>query len=166
MADFERYVSILIVDDEVDLSEILVEAVTPVFKEVVACYSGAEALAAVSGRRFSMIVTDLAMPKMNGLEFIEQLRILGIFTPVILLTGAATTTSAILALRLGVADILEKPVPMSMLINSIKVSMDVEERRSQIILRENSPEGNQDALEFAKQHLGLIQVANQKKRAI
>jgi CheY-like chemotaxis protein len=78
--------------------------------EVEGVANGQEALDAVGRRPFDLIITDLAMPGMTGLEFIRLARARGVDAEVIVLTAYGTVPSAVDAMKFGAFDFLEKPV--------------------------------------------------------
>jgi DNA-binding NtrC family response regulator len=72
--------------------------------------SGEEAIEKASSVRFRAVVLDYAMPSMDGIETIRELRVVDSEIPFMLLSGNATIKAAIEAARLGAVDVLEKPV--------------------------------------------------------
>ena len=81
---------ILIVDDEKDILETIVDTLELEFEEsaVQSANSGAEALELLAkDKEFSVIITDLNMPRMNGVELIENIRKIGIDSSIIVFTG-------------------------------------------------------------------------------
>lgn len=104
---------ILIVDDEIDLTEILKDDLQELNCEIVIAYDGAQALSLIikseDGQPFDAVLSDLNMPKMNGLELIQAVRMQGIEVPFVFLTGYADKENAVRALKFGAFDFLEKP---------------------------------------------------------
>ena len=103
-------IPILIVDDEADLRDLLVEALTEQGYAAVGADGAAQALALVKDQHFPVIFTDLNMP--GGLSGLELLRAVHDRDPRsmgILMTGYATTESAIQALKRGAYDFIQKP---------------------------------------------------------
>ena len=77
--------------------------------EISGSYGNAKtALESISGSRPDLIISDIVMPDMDGLSFIEQVRGMGITCPVIILTNHENFTYAVDALRLGVTDYVTK----------------------------------------------------------
>jgi DNA-binding NtrC family response regulator len=66
--------------------------------------------ALIEGQRTDVIITDFRMPGMNGLQFLEQLKLEGILTPTVMFTGVADKELAIKALNAGCHSLIEKPV--------------------------------------------------------
>ncbi len=103
-------IPILIVDDEADLRNLLVEALTDEGYAVEGAEDGAKALDLVRSKHFPVIFTDLNMP--GGLSGLELLRAVHDSDPKslgILMTGYATTEAAIQALKRGAYDFIQKP---------------------------------------------------------
>ena len=103
---------ILIVDDEVSIRLSLEEALTKDGYNVVTAESGAEALSLIKADNFDLVITDLNMPEMDGLELLGH-----IFktpelsdTPVIVITSAGNTKQREKMIKLGAIAILSKPI--------------------------------------------------------
>ncbi len=100
---------ILVVDDMEVMRDSL-EATLSRGGHVVQVRDGAlAALAAVKKQSFDLVVTDLKMPRMDGLTFLERLRSQGCETPVIMMTAYATIKTAVEAMRKGAFDYIQKP---------------------------------------------------------
>jgi two-component system response regulator FlrC len=101
--------SVLIVDDEIDMALAIKESLKRCgFKPTV--YNNPEdALSGLNLADFSLIITDMKMPKMNGIEFLQEIRRKGIFVPVIVITGFGTVENAVDAMKLGATDYIMKP---------------------------------------------------------
>jgi two-component system response regulator PilR (NtrC family) len=74
-----------------------------------------EALAAFARRTFSMVITDLTMPGMDGLTLLEKLREIDPKARTVVITGYGDKDQAVRALRLGVSDFLDKPLDLQVL---------------------------------------------------
>jgi DNA-binding NtrC family response regulator len=101
--------SILVVDDEPSVQDALGWLLRAEGYQVATVGSGEEALARIEQQEFDVIVSDIRMPGMNGLEVLERSRALNPGAGVILITAYATVDTAIEALRRGAGDYLEKP---------------------------------------------------------
>ena len=100
---------ILIVDDEVEITEILADLLSEDY-ECLKAGSAEDALALLRrGEKFQLVISDITMPGMSGLEMIPHVKQLSPETVVVMISGMQTVESAIGALRLGAFDYLMKP---------------------------------------------------------
>jgi len=65
---------ILVVEDDADIMRILVQTLTTAGYEVVPAYGGEDAIRKVKGQKFQVVLTDLAMPKVSGVEVIQAIK--------------------------------------------------------------------------------------------
>jgi len=107
--------SILVVDDEPAIQDILTWALSAEGYRVATAGNGEEALSRVEQEEFDIIVTDIVMPGLDGLEVLERSRILNPRAAVIVMTAYAALETAIAALRRGASDYLEKPFSVDLL---------------------------------------------------
>lgn len=103
---------ILIVDDEQQFTKLLAQVLTPVGHHVVESSAAAEGLSFLRSARFDLVISDIKMPQIDGVEFLKQAQKLPHCPPFILLTGHADLSTAVAALRLGARDYLTKPIHM------------------------------------------------------
>src|SRR5271169_1341930 len=101
--------SVLIIDDEVDMALALKESLKRFGFDPVVYHNPEEVLASCNLRDFSLIITDMKMPRMNGIEFLQEIRKRHIFVPVIVITGFGTVENAVDAMKLGATDYIMKP---------------------------------------------------------
>jgi putative nucleotidyltransferase with HDIG domain len=99
---------ILIVDDEVEITEILADLLSEDY-ECLRAASAEEALARLNEGAFQLVISDITMPGMSGLDMIPHAKELSPDTVVVMISGMQTVESAIGALRLGAFDYLMKP---------------------------------------------------------
>jgi putative nucleotidyltransferase with HDIG domain len=99
---------ILIVDDEVEITEILADLLSEDY-ECTRAGSAEEALARLQDSEFHLVISDITMPGMSGLDMIPHVKELSPDTVVVMISGMQTVESAIGALRLGAFDYLMKP---------------------------------------------------------
>ncbi len=100
---------ILIVDDEEGLRRLLVRVLTKEGYRAEAVASGPEALRRIAGESFDLVITDIQMPGMTGLELLAELKSFDPALPVVVITAYGTVESAVQALRAGAYDYLTKP---------------------------------------------------------
>jgi two-component system OmpR family response regulator len=100
---------ILVVDDEPGVREMLTDALVMQGYEVVAVGDGFQALAELRTESFSLVVSDINMPKVDGYQLLERMRALGDATPVILLTARGEKADLARGFRTGADDYVTKP---------------------------------------------------------
>jgi DNA-binding NtrC family response regulator len=111
---------VLLVDDEVEFLDTLSERMRTRGMEVATANTGIEALQKVEKEAYDVIILDLQMPGVDGLEALKVLKAKRPELQVILLTGHATVEKGIEAMKLGAMDFLEKPADLSQLTEKIK----------------------------------------------
>ncbi len=99
----------MVVDDEEDLCRLLAESLRREGFQVAAATSGREALALVEQEPPDLIILDLAMPEMDGIETLRRIRERGVRAKVVILTAYGTAQRAREAMALGVREFLGKP---------------------------------------------------------
>ena len=100
---------ILIVDDHARARESMADILQCAGHGVVCCSSAVEALRRLNEAAFDVVITDLRMPGMNGLEFIRELEQRQHESQVVMVTAHASVATAVEAMRHGAFDYLEKP---------------------------------------------------------
>jgi two-component system nitrogen regulation response regulator NtrX len=104
--------SILVVDDEAGVRSSLRGILADEGYEVEAVGSGEEALAALAGRRFEVVLLDVWLPGADGLDTLERIRESDPEVPVVMISGHGTIETAVRAVRLGARDFVEKPLSL------------------------------------------------------
>jgi DNA-binding response OmpR family regulator len=102
---------VMVVDDEVELCQTLSFILEIDGWEVVTAGSGEEALMFFAQQQQSreaidLLITDISMPQMTGIELVKELRNRGNFIPVLVITGRGTKDSAVEMMRLGAVDFM------------------------------------------------------------
>ena len=105
--------SILIVDDEEEIRENLMDFLEFKGFAVSGAGNGVEAMASLEINRPDMIISDLMMPEMSGMEFLKTLKDKKIDVPVVIMTAFGTIQYAIDAMKNGAVDFLTKPIDLS-----------------------------------------------------
>lgn len=109
-----------VVDDDPAVRDSLSFALGAADCEVRTYASASELLSRGESLERGIIVTDVRMPGLTGLELVAELKNLGIAYPVIVLTGHADVAMAVEAMKAGVVDFLEKPFDEPALMNAIE----------------------------------------------
>src|SRR5437868_7075721 len=120
--------SILVVDDEKSQREILEMILAGEGYDVTTASSGEAALKFVADRRFDLVLSDLKMTGMSGLDLLKELSAHDPSIMVILLTAHGTVDSAVDALRLGAFDYLQKPYDREKLLETVSRALHSLER--------------------------------------
>lgn len=107
---------VLFVDDETEFLELVSKRLARRGIEVTTASSGEAGLEAARTARFDVVVLDVKMPGMDGLETLRHLRKLTPTTPVLLLTGHASLGAALNGMEAGAFDYMLKPVAINELI--------------------------------------------------
>jgi two-component system, OmpR family, response regulator len=115
---------VLLVDDEAPFVEALGKRLNARELDVETAGSGEDAIARVEQRTFDVIVLDLAMPGMDGIETLKRLRKIDPDLQIILLTGHGSIEKAVEATKLGAIDFLQKPTVLSDLLDLIHKASD------------------------------------------
>jgi DNA-binding NtrC family response regulator len=121
--DAERY-RVLIVDDHASARESVADVLRHAGYDVAACASAIEALGKLAQRPVDVVVTDLQMPGMDGLEFIREMERRRLGVQVLMITAHASVASAVEAMRHGAFDYLEKPFDALKLEQSVSRACD------------------------------------------
>jgi DNA-binding response OmpR family regulator len=113
---------VLIVDDEEELVQTLAERLTVRDYDVSTSLSGEDAVEKMKHYNFDVVILDVAMPGMDGIETLRRIKSTKPLTEVIMLTGHATVESAIEGMRLGAFDFLMKPCNTEELVAKINIA--------------------------------------------
>jgi DNA-binding NtrC family response regulator len=130
--------SLLLIDDDPVLLQALPETLRLRLPQltVETCVSAGVALERLHLRNYAAIVSDLRMPGMDGLTLLRTIRELRPVTPVILITAARDSTSAIQALEGGAFDIVTKPFERDDFLRSVRSALRIYRLRQSVMARE------------------------------
>jgi DNA-binding response OmpR family regulator len=119
----DRAPRILLVDDEQPIQTLLSFPLQRDGYDVVAAADGREALARYSEQVFDLVVLDLMLPRMDGLEVCRRLRAKGETVPIIMLTAKSDEIDKVLGLELGADDYITKPFSMREFRSRVKAAL-------------------------------------------
>lgn len=119
-------VSILIVDDEENLSQLLTKVLAKQGYITFAASKASEALEIINAYHVNIVITDIKMPDMNGIELLKAIKALDPTIAVILITAFATLETAVEALKIGARDYIFKPFNLEEIYLSISRIIGVE----------------------------------------
>ncbi len=123
---------VLVIDDEVDFVETIVKRLRDRGLEAEGALSGPEGLQLLDNKEFDVIILDVKMPKMNGIETLREIKKKSPLVEVIMLTGHGSVESGIQGLQLGAFNFVMKPVPLNELLKQMTQAYErklIEEER-------------------------------------
>lgn len=115
----ELKAKVLLVDDEEDFLKTLAERLENRGLKVTTATNGAEAVTDAEKNDYDLIVLDLSMPGIDGLETLKRIKARQPDAEIIMLTGQGSIRTGIEAMKLGAEDYLQKPVNISSLMDKI-----------------------------------------------
>ena len=142
---------ILIVDDELRLCASIKTLLSTQGYEVDTCNSGNEALCFLTKNAFDLVILDIFMEGMDGFQVFENIKNKEIDTSVIILTGNASTESAVKALRMRADDYLKKPFEQEELFSAVKNILN------QRVLKKENERRKKALLESEKKYQQLVE---------
>jgi DNA-binding NtrC family response regulator len=115
---------ILVIDDEKSIRNTLKDILEYEKHTVTDASDGVEGLNLATTEKFDVILCDIKMPKMDGIEVLEKLLELQIETPVVMISGHGTIETAVEAIKKGAYDFISKPLDLNRLLITLKNAMD------------------------------------------
>jgi DNA-binding response OmpR family regulator len=125
---------LLVAEDQDDIRELITLNLRNSGYQVTSVADGLAAMAAQAGQVFDMLILDLMMPGMDGLEVCKALRAKGRSTPILMLTAKSTELDRVLGLELGADDYLTKPFSLAELMARVKALL----RRAELLVAAQS----------------------------
>ena len=116
--------NILIIDDEKAIRKTLSEILSYEGYKIDEAGDGEEGLKKLKEKEFDVVLCDIKMPKVDGLEFLEKSRDINIDTPIIMISGHGTIETAVEAVKKGAYDYISKPPDLNRLLITIRNAMD------------------------------------------
>jgi DNA-binding NtrC family response regulator len=114
---------VLVVDDEPVVNESCRRILRARGFDVATTESGRDGLTRAAAQHYDLVITDLKMPDLDGMELVRAIRRERPGTAVVVITGFGTVPSAVEAVRLGVSDYLEKPFTPSQLAEAVSKAL-------------------------------------------
>lgn len=129
---------ILVVDDDREIREMLKELFEAEGYRVETASTAMDGIKMIGAdlHRFNVVVSDIMMPGMNGVEFLKQIKERNKYTEVILMTGYSTMELAIDCLDLGAFSYLEKPLDqIETILERVKMAVDYQRHKREIVFK-------------------------------
>lgn len=117
---------VLVVDDNRDMADGIAMLLGEAELQARVAYSGRRALSLMEEQPFELVLSDIRMPTMSGLELLENIRSRWPRTKVVLLTAHGTIESAVDAMKVGACDYLTKPFDNDELVNVVRRTLAVD----------------------------------------
>jgi DNA-binding response OmpR family regulator len=111
---------VLIIEDDSDIAELVSIHLKDLFCEVMHCTDGEEGLSSATKEPLDLIILDIMLPKIDGLEVCRRLRAQEINTPILMLTAKSEEIDKVLGLEIGADDYLTKPFSIREFIARVK----------------------------------------------
>ncbi len=124
---------ILIVDDEFNSRTLLAQLFQEDGYSADTAENGKTALESLDGTPFDILITDIRMPVMDGIELFHRVKEIYPHMPVILFTAYGTIEAAVKALKEGVFHYLEKPVNFDLLKHTVQQALGIQDLEKEII---------------------------------
>ena len=137
------YPAVLIVDDEITIVESLKGILSDDGFEVLHAYNGYEALKKIEAESPDIVLLDIWMPGMDGIETLKEIKKIAPNLPVVMITGHGTIESAVDSTKSGAYDFLEKPLSIDKVMVTINNALNFRKLEEEnIYLRKKSIEKN------------------------
>jgi two-component system nitrogen regulation response regulator NtrX len=115
---------ILLIDDEKNIRKTLREILEYENFKVDEAADGQEGLSMTGKEKYDIILCDIKMPKMDGIEFLEKITAAGIDTPVVMISGHGNIETAVEAVKKGAFDYIAKPLDLNRLLVTVRNAME------------------------------------------
>ena len=112
--------SILVIEDNRDLANLLDINLRDLLYDVDFAFDGNTGMSAVSDRDYDLIILDLMLPGIDGLEICRRIRSKKIYTPILMLTSRSSEIDRVLGLEMGADDYVTKPFSVRELMARVK----------------------------------------------
>ena len=119
--------NILLIEDEEPIRRVMVKILVEenMTYSVTEAINGKEGFEALCKKSFDLVLCDIKMPKMDGIEVLQQARKKSIQVPFIMLTGHGNVETAVEAMKLGAYDFIPKPPDLNRLLTSVRNALQV-----------------------------------------
>lgn len=117
---------ILLIEDEEPIRRVMVRILSEENSsyEITESVDGKDGLSKLSSTPFDLVLCDIKMPKMDGIEVLQKAKAKGIFVPFIMLTGHGNVETAVEAMKLGAYDFIAKPPDLNRLLTAVRHAIE------------------------------------------
>ncbi len=142
---------VLLVEDDPQIVALLSIHFGDIDCQLTKCLDGAEGLEKALNNTYDLIILDLMLPKMDGMEVCRRIRARNITTPILMLTARSEEIDKVLGLEMGADDYLTKPFSIRELLARVKAIF----RRTQILQEQMASVGQEQVLRYGDMVLDL-----------
>jgi len=111
---------IFLVDDELKVRQVVAEALEQLSARVTCFPFASDCLEQLSSHKCDLLITDLRIPEMDGIELLRHARLVAPWVPVLIITGYGDVPTAVEAIKAGAADFIEKPLDKKDFVQKVK----------------------------------------------
>ena len=115
---------ILIVEDDSELSGTLCEGLSKGSNTIQLAGTAEEALRLIDQKAFDLVISDIKLPGLNGLQLLDSIKNKSAYTPVIMMTGFGTVQNAVEAMKKGAFEYLLKPFSLSLMDQVVQKALE------------------------------------------
>ncbi|MEP5612206.1 MAG: sigma-54 dependent transcriptional regulator [Cyclobacteriaceae bacterium] len=135
---------ILVVDDEKSIRDALCDILSEESYEVVAAEDGADGFSKLSEEKIDLVLCDIKMPKMDGLELLQKASSEGFDIPFIMISAHGTIDTAVEATKKGAFDFIQKPPDLNRILLTVRNALDNSQLTKETkVLRKKVSKGNE-----------------------
>ena len=119
-------IKILLIEDEEPIRRVMVRILTQenASYEITEAVDGKEGLNLLEKSKFDLVLCDIKMPKMDGIEVLQKANQKGILVPFIMLTGHGNVETAVESMKLGAYDFISKPPDLNRLLTAVRHAIE------------------------------------------
>ena len=155
---------ILIIEDEAAIRRVLVKILTEENKgyEVFEAGDGLEGMELLKKEDFDLVLCDIKMPKMDGVEVLEALKKIKPEIPIVMISGHGDLDTAVNTMRMGAFDYISKPPDLNRLLNTVRIALDTQElvvenaRLKKKVSKNSQMIGKSPAIELVKEMIEKV----------
>jgi len=118
---------ILVVDDEINITKTIKEVLEDYGFSVITLNEGSNTLGILNVEDVDLVLLDLLMPSVNGIEILKEIRKQFPMLPVVMISGHGTISSTVECIKLGAFDFIEKPISIDKLVSTVKNALKFRE---------------------------------------
>ncbi|MEA2107917.1 MAG: sigma-54 dependent transcriptional regulator [Pseudomonadota bacterium] len=158
--------TIMIVDDDLDVRQSIMDVFGDEGYEVFGAGGGQDALKIVNQENIDLIFLDIWMPDLDGMQVLQQLKVIHPEIPVVMISGHGTIETAVQSTKLGAFDFIEKPVSLEKLVITAKNALTIYRlQQENLLLKErfqHEPHliGQSPAMQELQQQIAVVGPTN------